>query len=149
MRAGESFSHHVGQCAITALAMIALLAGGGCSFVASSKSSSDIISSPFKSSSNSVGGEDTAYQEQAEDYSRAYAEVGGGEPEAFQRGLSDLAGKLGISDWEGYPGTWMSVGRGLGQARVSGGEMMTYAANWTGGDAGIMELIFQGYAQTR
>ena len=121
----------------------------GCSFVASSKSSSDIISSPFKSSSNSSKGEDEVYEEQAADYSRAVIEVGGAEPEAFQRGLSDIAAKLGISDWASHPATWIGVGRGLGQAQLSDGEMTAYASSWTGGESAMMDLVVQGYAETR
>ena len=105
--------------------------------------------SPFKSSSNSSKGEDAAYEEQTADYSRAVIEVGGADLAEFQRGLSDIAAKLGISDWASYPATWTGVGRGLWQAQVSGGEMVTYAALWTGGEAAMMDLVFQGYAQSR
>lgn len=149
MRTGEKTLQGVYRWVLLSSASVALVGATGCSFVASSKSSSDIISSPFKSSSNSAGGQDTAYKEQTADYSRAIAEVGGSKPEAFQLGLSDLAARLGISDWESHPATWTSVGRGLGQAQVSGGELISYASNWTGGDVEVMDLVFQGYAQTR
>lgn len=148
MRLGHThIARHV-RATLILLAAGSLVVSSGCSFVASSKSSSKILSSPFTSSSKSSKNDDD-YQEQAEGYSKAFFEAGGLESDVFQKGLSDIASRMGISDWEANPGTWTSVGRGLGQAHLSGGDVAEYAANWSGGDRSIMELVLQGFSETR
>jgi hypothetical protein len=149
MKFGEMSFARGAQFIVILSAIGAFITTTGCSFVASSKSSSKIISSPFTSSSKSFKGEETAYQEQAAGYSQAFVEVGGSGNDVFQRGLSDMAARLGVSDWESHPATWTGVGRGLGQAQISGGEMAAYAASWSGGDTEIMDLLLQGFAETR
>jgi hypothetical protein len=123
----------------------------GCSFVASSKSSSDIISSPFKSSSKSMGGdeEETAFQEETEGYTSAYVAAGSIDHDSFQKGLSDIAARRGISDWEANPATWTSVGRGLGHAELSEAAVADYVDSWSAGNDDIVGLVMQGYSDTR
>ena len=132
----------------TACAMVLSL---GCSFIASSKSSSDIISSPFKSSSKSFGGDEqeTAFLEETEGYTSAYVAAGSIDHDSFQKGLSDIAARRGISDWEANPATWTSVGRGLSQAELSEAAVVDYAESWSAGNEDAVALVLQGYSGTR
>lgn len=128
----------------------ALLLTLGCSFSASSESSSDILSSPFKSSAYSSGGEEeVAFQEETEAYTAAYVVAGSVDHDSFQRGLSDVAARRGISDWENNPETWTSVGRGLGHTQLSDVAVTDYVATLSAGDEAVVTLVMQGYATTR
>ena len=129
----------------------AMVLSQGCSFVYSSKSSSDILSSPFKSSSKSGddGVEEAAFQEEAQGYTSAYVAAGGVDHDSFQKGLSDIAARRGISDWEANPATWTSVGRGLGQAELSETAVADYADSMSAGNDEILALLMQGYSGAR
>ncbi len=137
--------------AVTLLfASLALAVSMGCSFSASSESSSDILSSPFKSSSKSSGGDvESAYREEAAGYTSAYAAAGMGDKASFQRGLSEIAARQGISDWEANPGTWTSVGRGLASADIDEEQVVDYADTWSAGDPDIVSMVLQGYTSVR
>ena len=127
-----------------------LLLTVGCSFSASSESSSDILSSPFKSSAASSGGkEEVAFQEETEAYTAAYVAAGSVDPASFQNGLSDIAARRGISDWENNPETWTSVGRGLGRSQLSDGAVSGYVESLSAGDEALVSLVMQGYSATR
>ena len=129
----------------------AMVLSAGCSFVYSSKSSSDILSSPFKSSSKSADDdvEEAAFQEEAAGYTSAYVAAGSIDHDSFQKGLSDIAARRGISDWEANPATWTSVGRGLGQAELSEAAVADYVDSWSAGNDEILALVMQGYSDTR
>ena len=138
-----------GKAAVVLLALFSLVISQGCSFIASSKSSSKIISSPFTSSARSSDGDDAEYQAEAEGYTQAFTEAGGGAADSFQRGLSGIAAKQGISDWEANPGTWVSVGRGLGRADLSEADALSYAEVFSGGSEETKALMLQGYSSAR
>jgi hypothetical protein len=128
----------------------ALLFTVGCSFIASSESSSDILSSPFKSSARSSGGEEeVAFQEETEAYTVAYVTAGSVDNAGFQRGLSDIAARRGISDWENNPETWTSVGRGLGRSQLSDVAVTDTVESLSAGDETLVTLVMQGYSATR
>jgi len=78
----------------------------GCSFSASSKSSSDSSASSSGSSS-------------------PYAKSGG--PfDAYQKQLGDLAKQRGVTNWEENLGTYAAIGEGLGQAKATQGLVDTF-----------------------
>lgn len=136
--------------ALLLVVVCALVLSMGCSFIASSESSSDILSSPFKSSARSSGGEEeVAFQEETEAYTAAYVVAGSVDHDSFQRGLSDVAARRGISDWENNPETWTSVGRGLGRSQLSDGAVTDYVATLSAADEALVTLVMQGYATTR
>ncbi len=121
----------------------------GCSISASVESSFDVLSSPFESSSASSDGEAVAaFQEETEGFTATYIAAGNTEADSFQKGLSDIASQRGISDWEANPGTWTSIGRGLGQADISEAAATDFAQNLAAGDEQIVALLMQGYADT-
>lgn len=134
---------------IFAAGLVAML---GCSFSKSSKSISNSISksvsSPFESSSESSKGDDARFREDVEDYTVAFVKAGGGDSASFQAGISKLAAKRGISDWQSNPDTWKSVGRGLGNAKVENAALEAYVHSWAGGDPSAMEWMREGHDET-
>lgn len=121
----------------------------GCSISASIESSLDVLSSPFESSSASSGGEEVAaFQEETEGYTATYVAAGNTQADSFQKGLSDIAAQRGISDWEANPGTWTSVGRGMGQTGISEAAAADFAESLAAGDEQIVALLMQGYSDT-
>ncbi len=134
------------------------VATAGCSFSYSSESSSDSSksssessSSPSESSSESSAKDEsseTEYEEDVAAYTSAHV-VAGGSNGAFLNGISDLATKRGISNWESDRATWVGIGAGLAKADLHGDEFAAYKETWSGGDAAAMSGIQQGYDQKR
>jgi hypothetical protein len=106
---------------LVAILFLVPIIAGGCSISNSSGSISDSVSSPFKWSSSSSGG-DTAYRDDVSDYTVAYlesaADIG-----AFRRGLGQIAQRHGITNWEADRLTCASIGHGLRRAGVHPSEI--------------------------
>jgi hypothetical protein len=134
---------------IAVIAIAALFAIGGCSFSASSESISNSISSPFTSSSESSKSEEAKYRDEVAEYSAAFVSVGGGSVASFQTGISKLAARRGISDWEANPDTWTSVGRGLAITALTEVEALAYGETWAAEDERRFELMRQGFSEAR
>lgn len=84
------------------LALVALgtLTSGGCSISKSFETLSDSISKSFESSSSSSpDGDDSAWRQDVEAYAASFAREPGN-LDAFRRGLSELAARRGLVDWE-------------------------------------------------
>jgi hypothetical protein len=128
---------------------IACAVSFGCSFSHSSKGSSDSSKSSSDSSGSSSGGKETAlFQKDVEQYTEAFVEAGG-RRENFFTGLGDLARKRGVSDWEAEPGTWESIGRGLGRTQVNDAQRTAFETAWADGDPARQSALAQGFATTR
>lgn len=113
---------------------ITALGASACSFSQSSGSISDSSgSSSRSSSSSSPGASENAYQEDVEDYARATAKSKGDFSQASQD-LGRIAKDHGITNWEESDATWESLGKGLAQAEVSGGEFQAYASALAAGN---------------
>lgn len=125
--------------AVLALAMI------GCSI---SNSISDSVSSPFKWSSRSSksNNEKESYQGDVRDYTEAYTRSSS-DIEGFRKGLTSLAQKHGISNWEADDTTYTGIGQGLAKARVKKTQLEVYETNLAGGDAVKAVAIQKGYDQ--
>jgi len=95
---------------VAALVSLGLAFLSGCSF----STSSQIVSSPFASSSKSSSPE-AAYREDVSDYTQAHLQSGG-TPDQLRRGIGELAAKHGITDWEHNEATFRGVGQGLAKA---------------------------------
>ena len=121
-----------------------LLALNACSFSHSSKSSSDIASSP---SSISSSGNTKEYESDVVDYTYAYLKSSSGPTDYadFQKGLSDIAEERGISDWESDPHTYKALGKALKKAKITGVGYETFKKNFADGDTEKMESIQDGY----
>ncbi|MDD1614413.1 MAG: putative lipoprotein, partial [Methylococcaceae bacterium] len=125
----------------------------GCSFSDSSKSSSEssksisdstssIISSP-----SSISGKSKKYQNEVADYTMAYVKSShpGADYNSFLKGLSDIAAKEGITNWDQDSLTYLGIGIGLKKAGVEGVPYETYKKNFARGDSKKMEEIQDGY----
>lgn len=110
----------------------------GCSF----SYSSDSISK--SSSSSSPGDKESAYRDDVREYTYAYVESSK-DSRVFFRGLTKLAERHGVSDWEGDRATWTGIGQGLAKADVSGATLESYKTSLTGSDPGQMAKIQEGY----
>lgn len=117
-----------------------------CSFSESSGSLSDSTSSII-SSPSSVSGKSKKYPNEVADYTVAY--VKSSQPNAdynsFLKGLSDIAEKEGITNWEQDALTYQGIGKGLKKANIEGVAYETYKTNFAKGDAKKMADIQDGY----
>lgn len=113
-----------------------------------SESISDSISSPFESISGSLssssGDRHAAYESDVRDYTLAYVKSGG-DFDQFMAGLSDIASKHGITNWEEDSATYVGIGRGLRAAGVSTVQLDVYKTNLSKGDAQKAAAMQKGY----
>ena len=116
----------------------------GCSI---SKSISDSASSPFESSSDSSRSssqsKEAAYQSDVRDYTEAYVRSSG-DIKAFKTGLTSIASKHGITNWEADQATYTGIGEGLGKAQVTDAQLEVFKANIAQGDAAKSSAIQKG-----
>jgi len=133
--------------------VIALAAAvGGCSFSESSKSSvnssqslSDIVSSPFKSSSSSSP--ESAYGDEVKDFTASYVKSGGA-PAQLEQEVGKIAEKRGISDWENDETTYVGIGKGLHKAGLNQAALDGYKAT-LGAGGQKAEWIQDGYDERK
>jgi hypothetical protein len=64
---------------------------------------------------------------------------------AYQKGLSDIAAKRGIVNWDQEPKTYIAIGKGLKKAGIEGVAYETYKKNFAGSDEAKMQNIQKGY----
>ena len=65
--------------------------------------------------------------------------------DAFRKGLSGVAAKYAITDWEVDDDTYAGIGLGLAKANVTSEEFATYSVAFSGGDAAKDAAIKRGY----
>jgi len=129
-----------------------VLIGAGCSI---SESVSKSVSSPFEWSSDSIASSSRSssrnraeeYRNDVRDYTQAYVKSGG-DFDAFTRGLSTIASKHGVSNWESDTDTYVGIGQGLKQGGVSTAQLELWKTNLAKGDAGKATAIQKGYDST-
>ena len=95
-------------------AVLLLTAVGCTSFSDSSRSISQIVSSPLTSISRSSSPDDT-YREDVRDVTAAHVR-GSGSTEDLRREIAHVAAQHGVSDWERHRSTYLGVGAGLKEA---------------------------------
>lgn len=64
---------------------------------------------------------------------------------AFLKGLSDIAEKEGVTNWDQDSLTYRGIGKGLKKANVEGTAYETYKKNFAESDSKKMEEIQDGY----
>jgi hypothetical protein len=134
--------------AFIAAAALVCAASLACSFSHSSGSSSD--SSKSSSGSSGSSGDDTkAFRNDVSQYTEAFIEAGGGQQQTFFSGLSDLARKRGVSDWESEPSTWEAIGSGIRRTKATDAQRTAYETAWAGGDAERESAMARGFASAR
>lgn len=123
----------------------------GCSISHSVSSSSDSSRSISRSSNSSSGpkvSEETrkAYVKDISTYADA---IGGSRisGDDFMRGISKIAKKHGISDWESYKYTYIGIGKGLKAAGISRAQLqdLSYLKGLLSGNEKRLDYIKQGY----
>ena len=152
----------------TILASVALVATiSGCSFSKSSESISDSISSPSdwsrsssESSSGSSGGdgdgggektEQPETQQDAQSYGEDITQLAytyskqGGDIGALRSGVSTLAAKRGITNWEVDSMTCQSIGKGVGKAGMSADDFTKFSQSLFGNDLVKANELRKGY----
>lgn len=108
--------------------IVALVAStAGCSFSESSKSSSEVISSPFTSSSGSSADPATAYGNEVAEFTGSFVKSGG-DLAQLRPQVGKIAQKRGISDWESNKATYVSLGKGLRTAGFTQAQFDGYKA---------------------
>jgi hypothetical protein len=119
---------------------------GGCSLSYSSKSISDSTSS-IVSSPSSVSGKSKKFLNAVADYTAAFVKSSPANADynTFLKGLSDVAAKEGVTNWDQDSLTYTGIGKGLRKANVEGVAYETYKKNFAGGDSKKMEEIQSGY----
>jgi hypothetical protein len=115
--------------------------------------SSGALADSSNAASQSVSGSSSPAEESKEESSyrhdvrvatRALAEAGA-DDQALMRELGRIAGRHGVSRWEGDPATWLGVGEGLGEAGRSQGDVAALVAR-IGGDAVAQARAAEGLA---
>lgn len=122
------------------------IAINSCSFSDSSKSFSDSTSS-IVSSPSSISEKSKKYQNEVADYTMAYVKSSqpGADYTSFLKGISEIAEKEGITNWDQDSATYMGIGKGLKKANIEGIAYETYKKNFAGGDSKKMQDIQNGY----
>src|SRR5262245_29574593 len=140
----------------SSVVLLALLPiAAGCSLSASSESisasvesSSKVVSSPFESSSSSLKSAETRYREDVRDHTVSYVRSGG-DVQAFQAELAEVARQRGITDWEASNATWEGIGEGLARAGVSGADFESRLVALTGSDSAKMATVRAAYERAK
>lgn len=118
----------------------------GCSFSDSSGSISDSTSSII-SSPSSISDKDKKYENDVSDYTMAYVKSSRADADysSFLKGLSDIAAKAGIVNWDQEPKIYLAIGKGLKKAGIDGIAYETYKRNFADSDEEKMQNIQKGY----
>ena len=106
------------------MATVLFVSAMGCSISESVKSSSKIVSSPFKSSGSSSPGDE--YRQDVRDFTAAYLKSGGDAAKLKQE-IGSVAEKHGVTDWENNQSTYTGLGEGLAKAGLSEVEFDAYS----------------------
>jgi hypothetical protein len=143
-------THVLGRC-LSVLLGVLLLAPLGCSISTSpsdsSAASSDSSAASSKSSTSSSpsGGSDaSAYRRDLRDYTAGYVKSGG-QHDAFQKHVTDIARKNGITNWEDNLESYVGIGEGLKQAGASPTALEAYKTNLAAADNEKRRALQKGY----
>ncbi len=146
-----SFNHNCFKALILALPLTVT----GCSFSDSSRSISTSVESisdsvgslsdSSTSSESSTSNKEKKYENEVSDYTMAYVKSSHADYNAYLKGLSDIAAKAGIVNWDQEPKTYIAIGKGLKKAGIEGITYETYKKNFAGSDQEKMQNIQKGY----
>lgn len=117
------------------------------SIAKSSESISDSSTSSSKSDEKDKNTGDNTYENDVQDFTVTYLRTNSSltNQNAFMEGISDVASQNGIVDWEANPKTYRAIGKGLRKAKISGTQYDVYKRKFSGGNAGKMSDIQEGY----
>lgn len=127
---------------LAAAVLVAATSGCG-SFRASSDSVSNVVSSPFKWSSNSSSPDDDSSSD-VSDATEAWA-LESTDVAALRRDVGRIAASYGVTDWQDDPGTYAAIGRGLRRAGIDITRYEDVRAELARDQPLAMAWIQQGY----
>jgi hypothetical protein len=142
----SSNSGYIKQTLLYSTLLGLVISNAGCSFSDSSESISDSTSSII-SSPSSISGKSKKYQNEVADYTMAYVKSSqpGANYSTFSKGISEIAEKKGINNWEQDSVTYLGIGKGLKKSGVDGVAYETYKKNLARGNYKKMQDIQDGY----
>jgi hypothetical protein len=127
----------------------------GCSTISDSisESVSTSVSSPFKwSSASSSSGSSEERKETYQGDIRKFTEVCSrsscGAPE-MTRGITAIAEKYGVTNWEADNSTYIAIGEGLAKAHTLQARVDVYKSALSQGNATVSDAIQKGYDHGR
>lgn len=148
------FNHN---CLNAAIMMFSCIIAG-CSFSDSSRSISNSVESisdsagslsdssdSITSSKSSQSNKDKKYENEVSDYTMAYVKSSRADYNSYFKGLSDIAAKAGIVNWDQEPKTYIAIGKGLKKAGIGGITYETYKKDFAGSVQENMQNIQKGY----
>lgn len=123
----------------------------GCSTI--SDSISESVSSPFKwsSTSSSSGSSEErkeTYQGDIRKFSEVCSRSNCGAPE-MTRGITAIAEKYGVTNWETDNSTYIAIGEGLAKAHALQVRVDVYKSALSQGNATVSDAIQKGYDHGR
>lgn len=103
--------------------------------------------SAISTSSGSPGGPTSppAYRRDVRAFAAVFAQSGGGSTAEFQRGISSIAARHGVTHWEAVPDTVLGIGEGLRSAGASPADVERLGASLGPEGAYTAELLLHGY----
>ena len=124
----------------------------GCSFSDSSRSFSKSSSSPFRSSSGGEVTEEkrTSYMNEIAVFTDSLVNTKVSSDD-FMRGISRIAERYGITDWEFYKYTYIAIGMGLKYAGIpeESIETLPILDQMTGPRYAMKKYIIEGYRSVK
>jgi hypothetical protein len=133
---------------VVSFVVLSLVAANGCSI---SKSLSNSISSPSKSSSG--GGDDSDKVQSEKSYLNDVTQIGvtyaknGGDIGGLRSAVSQLATARGMTNWEVDAATRKAIGEGVGEGGMTAEEFDTFAKDLFGDDLAKVSSLRSGYAE--
>ncbi len=122
---------------------VALLSA--CSFSASSKSSSNLASSPSSLVPDSSDKVKDGFEKDVRDYTAEFAKSEEGKLEAFRARLGKIAEKYGVAHWAEDKSTYVAIGKGLHKAKLSQPQYEAFKASLGESQPWKMDAIAEGY----
>lgn len=130
---------------------LALAGAVGCSFSYSSESISNSISGSSESISHSITSSSPESGDDAEAlrydfrvFTTAHVR-GGGSAGSLRSGLSELAARHGVTDWESDVGAFVAIGEGLAAAGAARSDLGAYERELAGRDAARAAAMERGW----
>jgi hypothetical protein len=127
-----------------ALLVLAALSAA-CSISTSSKSSSDLASSPSSVSSGSKDKAKAGFETDVRDYTAEFAKSTDGKLEDFRARMGKIADQYGLAHWDEDKSTYVAIGKGLRKAGLGQSQYEAFKASLGGGAAWKMDAIAEGY----
>lgn len=114
----------------------------------SSESISESSTSISKSSQDDTTPQKSSrYEQDTQEFTVNYlrANAGQTEPDSFMKGMSQVATRHGIVDWEANLQTYQAIGKGLQQAKLAAGQFEQAKRALANGDSSKLAALQQGY----